>query len=627
MTSESSKLIKQSVNINTSVDVNKKNIRQYDWCIKTLLVGACVAAVSWSFDPYFAYLATSWLAFGLIGLSLDLVWGRGGVLSLGQTAFYGVGGYVGGIVAINFADVTGNSLIWCLPAGAIAGALVSGLVGAVIFYGRLGPLQTTILTYTFTLILWTIAINFSVDIGDAYVGGDNGMSDIPSMVLGFGPDAEPLSEHAMFLFALALTVVIYLIVQIVMRSPFGLISDCIRMNSAKTELIGYDIRKMQLLLFVFAGAIAGIAGALFASWSNYLSPSIFSVSEALLIPIYVLVGGKGRLFSAFLGVVVVGGMSYWLGSGVAGGQTTLILGVFLIVLVLFFKEGVVGIITDIWLRIRKSSTSTIQEATQEGESKVHVREELLGFLKSTTVQNKNVNFKTDKITKRFGGVTPCNQVTQKFSIGNVSCLIGPNGAGKSTFLKCCTGTHDLSEGNIIFNGKNISKWEPFQRVQEGIGIKMQVAQVFGELTIRENLWIAAYSREKDHKKVDQTVRDVLILLGMDGYSERLSSELSHGEQQWLDIGMVLCLKPMAILLDEPAAGMTQEETRELSTLCRLLASRHIVIVIEHDMEFIRSLNGDCTVLHQGEVFAEGSIEELRENDDVLDIYLGRKKDA
>ncbi len=277
------------------------------WWLPSLLVVVGFAATSFWIDPYLAYIATSWVIFGLLGLSLDLVWGRGGFLSLGQTALYGLGGYAGSIAAINFAPMSGNSLIWALPFGAITGVLAAGLVGWFIFYGRMGPLQSTILTYTFTLILWTSSVSFSTEIGTAVVGGDNGMSNIPGVVLGFGSLAESLEPNGMFLVIVLISAVVYFIAQILNRSPFGTITDCIRLDPVKAELLGYDIRRFQLLLFMFSGAIAGIAGALFGAWANYLNPAIFSVQEALLVPIYVLVGGLGTLAGPFLGALAVGG--------------------------------------------------------------------------------------------------------------------------------------------------------------------------------------------------------------------------------------------------------------------------------------------------------------------------------
>ncbi len=156
---------------------------------------------------------------------------------------------------------------------------------------------------------------------------------------------------------------------------------------------------------------------------------------------------------------------------------------------------------------------------------------------------------------------------------------------------------------------------------------MQKAQVFDELNVYQNLWVASYSRDRNRQNADRVAISMLKMLGMGHHAKRAASELSHGEQQWLDIGMVLCLAPDVILLDEPAAGMTKEERRQLSDLVRTLAETTAVVVVEHDMEFIRTLEAEVTVLHQGAVFAQGDIEELRQDERILDIYLGRRENV
>lgn len=178
---------------------------------------------------------------------------------------------------------------------------------------------------------------------------------------------------------------------------------------------------------------------------------------------------------------------------------------------------------------------------------------------------------------------------------------------------------------MTIGGQDVTKAPIFQRVHSGMGVKNQKPQVFGDLTVSVNLWIAAFSRVKDKAGADEVAGKIIAMLGLQDQAGVQASALSHGQQQWLDIGMVLCLAPRVVLLDEPAAGMTNEETRELSGLVRTLAKFTTVIVVEHDMEFVRTLEGHVTVLHQGEVFAQGNIEALRADDRVLDIYLGRRE--
>lgn len=577
-------------------------------------------AISGSLDPYLAFVATSWIIFGLLGLSLDVIWGRGGLLSLAQTAFYGLGGYFGAVIAINMAPSYGVTLIWALPASAIFGALIAAALGYIIFYSRMGALQSTILSYTFTLLLWSVTQTFKLDVGAATIGGDNGLSNIPGIVLGFGSEATKLKPNSAFATVVVISAAVYFFTYWLMRSNFGKIVDCVRIDIEKTELLGYDIRKIQVLNFAYSGAVAGIAGALFALWANYLNPSIFSVQEALLIPIYVLVGGLGTLAGPFLGAIIIGGLSFWLGGGAAGGQTTLILGAVLILLVLFLQNGFLGALDKLWMRYLPDPNEAARNA---GAVKIdtHVLDAIL--TEATAQAGPAKNLITDEAFKQFGGVIPVNKVSRNFTPGQPYALIGPNGAGKSSFLKTCVGLYRPEGGKILLGDDDITKAAIFDRVHKGMGVKNQKPQVFGDNTVMENLWIAAYARTKDGRAADAIAGRILGMLGMDAQSEVQASALSHGQQQWLDIGMVLCLAPRVVLLDEPAAGMTNEETRELSLLVRTLAKHTTVVVVEHDMEFVRTLEGHVTVLHQGKLFAEGDIETLRANDAVLDIYLGR----
>lgn len=579
-------------------------------------------AISGSLDPYLAFVATSWIIFGLLALSLDVIWGRGGLLSLAQTAFYGLGGYFGSVIAVNLAPATGMTLLWALPAGALFGALVAASLGYIIFFARMGELQSTILSYTFTLLLWSVTQTFKLRVGDAIIGGDNGFSNIPGIILGFGPEADSLAPNAAFAVVVVISAIIYFFTRWLMRSNFGRIVDCIRIDVEKTELLGYDIRKFQVVNFAYSGAIAGIAGSLFALWANYLNPSIFSVQEALLVPIYVLVGGLGTLAGPFLGAIAIGALSFWLGGGAAGGQTTLILGVVLILLVLFLQNGILGAIGGYWKRLLPDPNEAARNA-----GTVKIDTDVLESILKDAAEHAGPAKGLDSIElfKQFGGVIPVNKVSRKFAPGEPYALIGPNGAGKSSYLKTCIGIYRLEGGSIILGDDDITKAPVFDRVRKGMGVKNQKPQVFGEITVFENLWTAAFARTRNNEQAMTVSRKVLGMLGMVEQSGVEASALSHGQQQWLDIGMVLCLAPRVVLLDEPAAGMTNEETRELSLLVRTLAKHTTVVVVEHDMEFVRTLEGHVTVLHQGEVFAEGDIEELRKDDRVLDIYLGRRE--
>ncbi|MGM0985000.1 MAG: ABC transporter permease subunit [Pseudomonadota bacterium] len=608
------------VSFNSSLKGLRKNkVKVSFWWLYPSVFFLLALIFALTTSQYMAYLATSWAIFGLLAFSLDIIWGKGGDLSLGQTVFFGVGAYTYGIVAINLAPILGNSLLLAVLFGGLSGVLVSGVVGYFIYYGRLGPLQTTIITYTMVLIMATVAISTSFELGSARVGGANGMTSIPPLsadIFGF----NSLTRHGALVATLTIIFIVTLLVVAVLKKPFGLVIDGTRQDVLKTELLGYDVRKYRLALFTIAGCVAGVAGGLYSSWAGYVSPSIFAVTQALLIPIYVLVGGRGSLYGGFLGALFIGWLTFWLGGGVAGGQTTLILGAILILLVLFVPKGASGLINVIIGKAVGKKNAYLDEVSHAPD---------LGKLKSflEEPEEKMVILETKGLNKKFGGVVATDNVSMSFYNKGIHCLIGPNGAGKSTYLNTCIGLIKPDSGNIFFQGEKIERLEPCQRVQLGMGIKLQVAKVLEEQTVWENLWLSSYSKNKNKVEANEIVYSVSDIIGLRHKLFVNAEELSHGEQQWLDIGMVLSLKPKVIFLDEPAAGMTKIERDRTVQILHILSKFVGVVVVEHDMDFIRALESPVTVLHQGAVFTSGSIEELRQNPEVLDIYLGRQKDA
>jgi branched-chain amino acid transport system permease protein len=233
------------------------------------------------------------------------------------------------------------------------------------------------------------------------------------------------------------------------------------------------------------------------------------------------------------------------------------------------------------------------------------------------------SLETSGLSIAFGGLKAVNNVTLRFGRG-LHCLIGPNGAGKSTFFNLLVGRFPPSAGRVLFRGVDITRLEPFQRAQRGIGIKLQVPSIYPRLTVEENVWLAAYARDRHTRRSSERAGEVLRQVGLSERAAEPAAHLSHGEQQWLEIGMVLAGRPAVILLDEPTAGMTRQETARTAQLIAALAHHATVVVVEHDMEFVRQVGAPVTVLHQGQVFRSGTLASLREDADVLNIYLGRR---
>ena len=203
-------------------------------------------------------------------------------------------------------------------------------------------------------------------------------------------------------------------------------------------------------------------------------------------------------------------------------------------------------------------------------------------------------------------------------------MIGPNGAGKSTLFGLLSGQYGVTEGSVLLDEQNLTKWPAYQRARHGIGVKLQVASIYKELSVQENLWLACYAMPRHAASADARTHQLLEWLQLDDHAQKPAGTLSHGQQQWLEIGMVVATNPCVVLLDEPTAGMTREETRRTGELVAQLGERASVIVVEHDMEFVRQLGAPVTVLHRGRLFTQGSFDELSRDERILDIYLGRE---
>ncbi len=230
---------------------------------------------------------------------------------------------------------------------------------------------------------------------------------------------------------------------------------------------------------------------------------------------------------------------------------------------------------------------------------------------------------TQGLKKYFGGLYAIDGIDFAVEEGELRCLIGPNGAGKSTLFKLILGSYEPSEGRILFKGNDITSLRPHLRIQRGMSIKFQVPGIFLELPVEQNLRIAL-QRVYRGAALDLELDRLLELIEVGRRREEPAENLSHGQQQWLEIAMAVALRPAMLLLDEPTAGMSPEETFRTGELVkRLNASGMTIIVIEHDMVFVRQIAKRVTVLHFGRVFDEGSLGQIISNEDVVRIYLGK----
>ena len=236
------------------------------------------------------------------------------------------------------------------------------------------------------------------------------------------------------------------------------------------------------------------------------------------------------------------------------------------------------------------------------------------------------------VTVSFDGFKALNNLSLLVEPGEVRAIIGPNGAGKTTMMDVITGKTRPDEGEVVFDGKaDPTKLDEADIATLGIGRKFQKPTVFENHTVRDNLLLALAGLRSWYKLLgaaqtqieNRRLDEILSIIRLEGQQHMLGARLSHGQKQWLEIGMLLAQNPKLLLVDEPVAGIPDAETMTTAELLKDIAKDHSVVVVEHDMEFVRRLGVKVTVLHEGSVLAEGSIDEVSANERVIEVYLGR----
>jgi branched-chain amino acid transport system ATP-binding protein len=293
-----------------------------------------------------------------------------------------------------------------------------------------------------------------------------------------------------------------------------------------------------------------------------------------------------------------------------------------VLIVLFLPDGIVGSLNRLLARRRPPASAPAEPHVPEPERLVRAR--------PGQADNGAPLLESRALAKDFGGLTAVNGVDFQVRRGELRSVIGPNGAGKTTFFNLLTGVLPSSRGQILFKGRDITRLPAHAVSRLGIARSYQVTNIFGDLSVFENLRIAAQSRVTHYRcwgnadrlrAVSQRADEILRLLGLDAKRHVRGAELSHGEQRYLEIGIALATEPDFLLLDEPTAGMSPEETQRTAAFVRKLAGHVTIVLVEHDMEVVMGISDRITVLNYGQVLAEGTPAEIRDNADVRRVYL------
>ncbi len=595
-------------------------------------------------SDYFVALAGKIMCYAMVALAMDLIWGYTGILSLGHGLFFALGGYAMGMYLMRSIGLDGvyhsplpdfmvfldwkaypwywagtSSFWYCALLVVLVPGLLAFAFGFFAFRSRIKGVYFSIITQALTFAFMLLFFR-----NDTGFGGNNGFTDF-KRILDF-PIATSETRMALFVITGSTLIATLLLARYLVQSKFGRVLTAIRDAESRVMFSGYNPLWYKLFIWTLSAVICGIAGALYVPQVGIINPSEMSPANSIEIAIWVAVGGRGTLVGALLGAGIVNGAKSWF--TVAFPEYWLFfLGLLFIAVTLFMPKGVMG------LRRSDQGAPRMNMAAVPLESHDDPQASQGRVIEPGAVDLAHgAILYLEDISVSFDGFKALNNLSLMIETGELRCIIGPNGAGKTTMMDVITGKTRADTGTAFF-GQNIdlSRLSEAEIAHAGIGRKFQKPTVFEAHSVFENLELAMkVDKRVRHSltaELDSAQRDkiaaTLAMIHLDESADRPAGLLSHGQKQWLEIGMLLMQEPQLLLLDEPVAGMTDEETERTAELCNTLAGQHSLVVVEHDMDFVTRIARKVTVLHEGSVLAEGSMDTVQNDQRVIEVYLGR----
>jgi branched-chain amino acid transport system permease protein len=572
--------------------------------------------------PYLGFgpgLMTRILIWGLFGIGFDLLFGYTGLLSFGQAAFYGTGGFT---TAWLLTNGTTNILL-ALLAGAVAAA-VAGVVIGYLTLRRSGiyfAMSTLAFGEMFYFLENSVLRNFT--------GGENGIAGVPPAELPLGFATIHISSGLpMYWFVAVFFFVGYVIARRIVRSPFGAVLRAVRGNPKRAIALGHATRHYKLTVFVIAAIYAGVAGGLLGVFQGFMPPDAFAIDTSAQLIIQTVMGGVATLLGPLLGATI------WLYvfnvvQGVAGigAYWKLILGVIFVIVVTVFRFGVGGALVRLFSHRRVRPAGAVV-ASPDDARKVPELEMVPAVASDRPV------LEARGVSKQYGGLTAVDNVNFSLADGELRGVIGPNGAGKSTFFAMLTGELPTTSGQVFFRGHEITGVGVTAVCQLGMSKSHQINQLFEHLTVRQNVTVPVLARRRGRfrldllrgthqlKGLDEQVEAAIELVGLSHCIDSPVAELPYGEKRRLEIGLALATGANVLLFDEPLAGLGPEERVLVVKLLKSIHRNRSIVVVEHDMDAMFQLAERITVLHEGRKLAEGTPDEIRASVAVQTAYLG-----
>ena len=536
-------------------------------------------------DNYRVFLLTEILIFGLFAASLDLLVGYSGLPSLGHAGYFGVGAYAAGLLALH---VTSNAFAGVAVAVAAA-AGVAAATGALAIRSR--GVYFLMLTLAFGQLLWVLALTWT-----SLTGGSNGIYGLPTPTLAGGSSWLRSSNH-FYWYTLGVFVVGYVLLKLIVGSPFGRALGGIRENETRMRSLGYNVPIYKLAVFSIAGALAGYAGALACQQLKYFSP------DGMSFEVSAVADRRHRHRRPALAHRRRARRRRLLRAARPAFGCALVP----------LAARPRGDLRPRRLPAAGRHRRRQPEAAREARTMTAILE-------------------LDAVGRRYGELLAVDGVTLTVAAGARQALIGPNGAGKSTLFGLISGTIKVSRGRIRLHGRDITRLGPHRRTRLGMGRTFQHSSLFDGMTARENVAVALQrtlgrarnaivpaSRMRD---VDARSDELLARVGLTDEEGVEAASLSYGHRRQLEIGLALATEPTLLLLDEPTAGMSRDEAARFVELIGSLPAELTIVIVEHDMDIVFGLADRIAVLDAGRLLANGPPDAIRDSAAVQEAYLG-----
>jgi len=537
-----------------------------------VLIVAFAAAIGFtaSANSYYVFIMATLALTAVVGIGLNVLIGLTGQVSFGHVGFYALGAYTVAILT-----VAAKWSFWgALPVAALLAAATGALLALPALRVR-GP-YLAMVTIAFGFVVQNVAVEWR-----SATGGQNGIMGMP----------QPFGERGIAIASILLAALGTWAYHLLARSKTGAAMRAVRDSEVAAESIGLDPVRIKTLAFAVSALYAGIAGAFFSALSGFVTPSTFAFSQSLLFVLVVIIGGAASLTGPLVGATIVVLLPEALAA--LAEYRLLIFGALLLGVLLVAPDGVTGLVARLAARARKPRFASASQPT--------------------LAPAERLGLDVRGLTIAFGGVKAASDVSLVAAPGKVTSLIGPNGAGKTTVLNMLSGFYRPAAGTILIGGDEIQRRPAWRIARAGIARTYQTTQLFGSMTVAENLAIAGGGD------------DLAGFVGYRGDLDARAGTLPHVDKRLVEIARALATRPSVLLLDEPAAGLGRDDKERLAALLRRIAASGVAIMlVEHDMGMVMGISDTVVVLDAGLVIAAGAPAQVQRDPAVRKAYLGEE---